>query len=134
MGELTFPGGYGPIDLMNENYSGMERNRQVVRTFIENIINTGSLERISDYIDESYTEIYEGKEHKLGIDGARKHVEGVRAVFPDLKLEIIRQIAEGDTIVSEYVMTGTFVGEWMGRSSNTVVQRICCNRCLKAAR
>ena len=38
----------------------------------------------------------------------------VRSVFPDLKLNIEYQIAEGDWVATTYSVTGTFRKEWLG--------------------
>ena len=36
------------------------------------------------------------------------------APFPDLAVEIVQQIAEGDVVATRAVLTGTHEGEWMG--------------------
>lgn len=92
----------------------MEDNKLVVRNFIEKITNTGNVESISDYISGDYTEVYNGKTYPMGIEGAKEHINGVRKTYSDLKLEIEKQIAEGDWVVTCYIMSGIHTGEWMG--------------------
>ena len=38
----------------------------------------------------------------------------VRKTYPDLKMKIIRQYSDGDTVISEFTMEGTHLGEWLG--------------------
>ncbi len=91
-----------------------EENKLLVRRYIAEIVNTGNTESISEFIDDNYTEIYDGKSYLLGIDGAIEHVNGVRNTYPDLHIEVEHQLAEGKWVVTSYVMTGMHKGEWMG--------------------
>jgi predicted ester cyclase len=89
-------------------------NKALVREYIEKVVNTGNTILIEKYISEAYTEIHDGKAHKLGIKGAREHIQGVRKTYPDLKLTIENQIAEGEWVATIYTMTGTHNGLWLG--------------------
>lgn len=88
-------------------------NKQLVRSYIESVINTGFVAEIERFISPDYVEVFEGKRYALGIDGAREHVLGARQTYPDLTLAIERQIAEGDWVVTMYVARGTHTGTWM---------------------
>ena len=92
----------------------LENNKLIVRRYIEEVINTGKIDEIEDYISTDYTEVFEGKSYKLGIDGAKEHIQGVRNTYKDLRLTIERQIAEGDWVVSCITARGTHHGNWMG--------------------
>lgn len=61
-----------------------------------------------------YVEVHEGVRHPIGIEGARAHVTGVRATYPDLRLTVERQIAEGEWVATVVTMRGTHLGEWQG--------------------
>lgn len=89
-------------------------NKRIVREYIEEVINTGNIENISNYIAEDYSEVFDNKRYLLGVAGAIEHISGVRNTYPDLKLEINLQIAEGEWVATCYTMTGTHLGEWMG--------------------
>ena len=89
-------------------------SKEIVRRYIEEIINTGKVDSISEFIDKDYVEEYNEKRYQIGIEGAIQHVLGVRKTYPDLKLEIKQQICEGEWVATSYVMTGTHSGEWMG--------------------
>jgi len=87
-------------------------NKEIIRRYIDEVENTGDVSNIHDFIDEKYTEVYEGERYEIRIKGAIDHILGVRRVFPDLKLTIRHQISEDDWVVSVYSVTGTFMNEW----------------------
>ena len=89
-------------------------NKMVIRRFIEEVENTGDTSNIAEFIAEEYTEVFEGRRYSIGVQGAIDHVLGVRRVYPDLKMTIENQIAEGDWVVTVYSVTGTFTEEWLG--------------------
>lgn len=89
-------------------------NKLLVRRYYEDVVSTGRVDRIPEFISPDYVEIHENTRYAVGIDGATRHVQGVRLTYPDLRLEVTRQIAEGDLVASEVVMRGTHLGEWLG--------------------
>ena len=93
---------------------GIRENKELVRRYYEEIVGTGEVDRIAEFISSDYIEVYEGVRHELGLSGARDHIEGVRRTYPDLKLKIEHQIAEGEWVVSRVLVQGTHDGEWMG--------------------
>lgn len=92
----------------------VDENKNIVRRYIEEIINTGHIEKIENYISEDYTEIFDGKKYKLGVSGAIEHVKGVRSTYEDLSLSIDGQIGEGDYVVTSITAKGVHKGKWMG--------------------
>jgi len=91
-----------------------ERNKQIVRRFYEEIVNTGDVTRIAEFVAPDCVEVDGTRQVPSGHDGMTAHVQGVRATYPDLRLEIGRQVAEGEMVVTEIVATGTHRGEWLG--------------------
>lgn len=91
-----------------------EQNKLVVRRYIEEVANTGNLDRLAEFISPEYVEVYRNTRYPVGLDGARQHLLGVRATYPDLHLTIDRQIAEGDWVVSQVTARGTHRGSWLG--------------------
>ena len=92
----------------------LENNKLIVRKYIEEVINTGNIDKIENYISPDYTEIFEGKMYKLGIEGVKEHVKGVRNTYNGLHLTIEKQFAEGDWVISCITAEGIHSGEWMG--------------------
>ncbi len=91
-----------------------QANKQLVRQYYEDVVSSGRIDRIADFISPDYAEVHENTRHPLGLEGARQHVLGVRRTYPDLQLTVTRQIAEGDWVVTQVVMRGTHQGEWLG--------------------
>jgi len=78
------------------------------------VVNTGDIKIITQFISSDYVEIYNNKRYVIGINGAKEHIKGVRNTYPDLKLSIDNQIAEGEWVATCYTMRGTHTGLWMG--------------------
>ena len=91
----------------------IEANKDLVRRFIENVINTGDVGRIQEYIGRDYTEVFDGKRYPVGIEGAKEHILGVRKTYPDLRLTIDMQVAEGEWVATCITARGTHAGVWM---------------------
>jgi predicted ester cyclase len=89
-------------------------NKELVRRYIGDVVNTGDVSRIDDYIDLHYTEVYDGRRYEIGIPGAAEHIRGVRRTYPDLHLTVESQIAEGDWVATAFTARGTHHGEWLG--------------------
>ena len=95
-----------------------ESNKQLVRRYYEEVVNTGNVEYIANFISPDYVEIYEQRRYSMGIEGAVTHVLGVREVFPDLQLTIDQQIAEGEWVVSCATARGTQERDWLGMKAS----------------
>ena len=91
-----------------------EENKQLVRRYIEHVVNTGNVDGIAEFISPEYVEVYNNRRHAVGIEGAKSHILGGRQTYPDLHLTIERQIAEGDWVVTQATARGTHQGSWMG--------------------
>ena len=89
-------------------------NKLLIRRYIEEVINTGNVDEIEKYIAPDYVEVYEGKRHPIGVKGAREHILGVRQTYPDLKLTVELQIAEGEWVATCITARGTHQGLWLG--------------------
>jgi predicted ester cyclase len=89
-------------------------NTEIVKQYIENILNTGNAEDLSLLISPQYTEVVKNRKYRLGIKGIQKKIAGIRERYPDLKLSIDMQITEGDWVVTSYIINGTQLGSWMG--------------------
>jgi predicted ester cyclase len=105
----------GLLHELNSNSNEMKPdNKSIVKNYIEKVVNTGDVEIITQFISSDYVEIYNSKRYVIGINGAKEHIKGVRNTYPDLKLSIDNQIAEGEWVATCYTMRGTHTGLWMG--------------------
>lgn len=94
--------------------SDTQANKDLVRGYYEQVVNTGDVDGIEGFVAESYVEVYGSARHPLGVRGAREHVLGVRRTYPDLSLTVEQQIAEGEWVVTRVTMRGTHRGQWLG--------------------
>ena len=74
----------------------------LVRRFIETVVNTGDLDRITDFIALAAAE------------DAKRHILGVRSTWPDLTVTVEDQIAERDLVVTRVTARGTHKGQFHG--------------------
>ena len=91
-----------------------EDNKQLIRRYIEEVINTGNIKMLPEFIGPGYVEIYNNVKYESGLEGAKEHILGVRETYSDLHLTIEKQIAEGDWVVTQVTARGTHKGTWMG--------------------
>ena len=81
-----------------------EANKTVVRRLVNEVLNGGHLE----LIDELYApELAEA---------AKRWITPFRASFPDVQMEIVELIAEGDTVVGRFTCSATHLGDWLGHA------------------
>lgn len=91
-----------------------EQNKNLVRRYYEEVVNTGNVGDIERFISPDYVEVHDNQRYPIGVEGAKEHVVGVRRTYRDLRLTIEQQIAEGEWVVSRVTMRGTHRGEWLG--------------------
>jgi predicted ester cyclase len=76
--------------------------KQTVRRFIDEAINGGD----DDLIDELFT--------TDSVDEVRQWFGAFRRSFPDIRMETVQLVAEGDTVVGRFACSATHLGEWRG--------------------
>jgi predicted ester cyclase len=74
--------------------------KSVIRRLIADVMNSGRL----DAIDELYTPQMAA--------GARGWIAPFREAFPDVRMEIVDLIAEGEKVVGRFRCSGTNLGPW----------------------
>lgn len=88
--------------------------KEIIKIFYEDIITNSKLDEIGKYIaKESIVRIGE-QTYPLGVQGMQEHVKATKTTYPDYRMKIIRQFQEGNTVISEFIMTGTHVGVFLG--------------------
>jgi len=92
----------------------IEENKEMVRRYYEEVVSTGADDAVPQFVSPDYVEVHDNKRYALGLEGAREHIRGVRRTYPDLRLTVEQQIAEGEWVVSRVTMRGTHRGEWLG--------------------
>jgi predicted ester cyclase len=79
-----------------------EKNKAVVRRLIDEVFNNGRLERI----DELFT--------PETAESSRRWIEPFLVAFPDVELQTVELVAEGDRVVARFRCSGTNLGPWRG--------------------
>jgi predicted ester cyclase len=91
-----------------------DENKLLVRRYYQEVVNTGDVNRLTEFISSDFVEVHSNTRYPVGLDGARDHVLGVRQTYPDLHLTIEQQIAEGEWVVTRVTARGTHEGVWLG--------------------
>jgi predicted ester cyclase len=79
-------------------------NKDTVRRFVEEAVNGGR----DDLIDELFTSDTR--------DGVRGWFGAFRSSFPDVHMEPVQLVAEGDSVVGRFACSATHLGEWRGHA------------------
>lgn len=92
-----------------------EQNKNVERRLIEEVWNRGNFALVDelvagDYVGHSSTPADETR----GRESYRQFYAMLRSAFPDLRVTIEDQIAEGDKVVTRWKAHGTHLGEFQG--------------------
>jgi predicted ester cyclase len=91
-----------------------DENKTLVRRYYEEVVNTGNVDQLAEFISPTFVEVYNNTRHPIGLEGAKQHVLGVRETYPDLHLTVEQQIAEGEWVVTRVTARGTHEGVWLG--------------------
>jgi len=91
-----------------------EENKLLVRRYYEEVVNTGRVNLLADFVSPAYVEFHQNTRQAIGLEGAKAHVLGVRETYPDLHLTIEQQVAEGEWVVTRVTARGTHAGIWLG--------------------
>ena len=80
-------------------------NKETVRRFVDEAVNRGR----EEIIDESF----------MGemTEWVREWFGAFRRSFPDLRMEVVEFVAEGDKVVGRFACSGTHTREWRGHSA-----------------
>lgn len=88
--------------------------KAIAQRFNDEIMNQGKLEVIDEIIADDMVEHAAPPGWPPGKEGVRAWVTMMRGAFPDLKVETVGAVVEGDEVWMHSVMTGTHTGEFMG--------------------
>jgi predicted ester cyclase len=78
--------------------------KQTVRRFVEEAVNAGR----DEVIDELVTPDMAAR--------TREWFGAFRSSFPDVHMELLELVAEGETVVGRFACSATHLGEWRGHA------------------
>lgn len=86
----------------------------VVRRFVDDVLNHGRFGALAEIIHPDYR--YEGPDGAQlhGLDELQILVAGYRTGFSDFHVDITSELADGDLVAMEMMLTGTHDGEFDG--------------------
>jgi predicted ester cyclase len=93
----------------------LEKNKQLARDFFEQIWNQGDESAIDRFIAEDAA----GNDPNFGVgrEPFRLQWRKWREAFPDFHFAVEENVAEGDTVVIGWHLTGTHKGEFLGQTA-----------------
>ncbi len=108
-----------------------DQNKLLMRRAVEEIWNQRRFELLPEFVASDFV-IHAPREDIHGREGATQMFSMLYQAFPDLHFTIEDQIADGDSVVTRWVATGTHNGEFQGiaptnkqvRLSGTDIDRI----------
>jgi len=89
-------------------------NKALVRRAYEEIWSKGNLAVVEELYAPNFVLHDPAAPGVQGPEGLKQLITMNRTGFPDLKLAVVDQIAEGDKVVTHWTGTGTHQGEMMG--------------------
>ena len=78
--------------------------KEVVRRLVDEVMNARRLEVLDELCTPSMARRW------------RRWVSPFQAAFPDMRMEVVQLVAEGDTVVGRFTCSGTHRGEWRGQA------------------
>jgi len=97
----------------NKELSTIE-NKQVIRDFLDEVINQGRLERAESLVKSDFIELDPLPGQQQGRDGLKEIIGLIRSAFPDTNWVVDEMVAEGDKVVTRFHWTGTHQGPFLG--------------------
>jgi predicted ester cyclase len=88
--------------------SSISNQKDIVKTFVEDIFNKHDLSAIEKYFAKENPSIGQGSE------GFKQSLSALFTAFPDINAEIEHIVAENDVVVVSLNFTGTHKGEFQG--------------------
>ncbi len=89
-------------------------NKSIAKHFYEVIVSENRLDEVLQYVSKNCVLNMNGKIIPIGFEGIKEHMIAVRKTYPAYTMQITRQFVDGDYVISEFIMTGTHEGEWLG--------------------
>jgi steroid delta-isomerase-like uncharacterized protein len=93
----------------------LETNKAISRRIVDEIFNGGRLEAADEIVTPDFIgHDPASPEPIIGPEGLKRNAEGYRTAFPDVRLTIEEEIAEGDRVVTRWTARGTHQAELFG--------------------
>lgn len=91
-----------------------QENKTIARRIVQEAFVNGNFSVIDQYIAEDFVDHSAPPGLPSGREGAKQLFAMMRNAFPDLRVNLEDEIAEGDKVVHRATTTATHKGEFMG--------------------
>jgi len=91
-----------------------EDNKALARRWLDEVWNKGDLSLIDELIAPNYVLHDPMRPGLKGRTGIKESIATFQIAFPDIHFTIEAQIAEGEQVVTRYIVQGTHLGPLMG--------------------
>ncbi|MGA2727119.1 MAG: ester cyclase [Terracidiphilus sp.] len=89
-------------------------NKEVIRAFIEHVLNQGRFDRMNDLVLENFIELDPLPGQQQGREGLKAVLMQFRSAFPDIRWRIDEMVSEGEKVVTRFTWTGTHRDTFLG--------------------
>jgi predicted ester cyclase len=89
-----------------------ETNKDLIRAYIDEVFNRRNLDALETYLAPTFVD--HDANNPPGPAEVRKLLTTFLGAFPDLRITVDAQVAEGDMVASRYTITGTHLGDLFG--------------------
>jgi steroid delta-isomerase-like uncharacterized protein len=93
-------------------------NKAIARRLLEEAFNSGNLDVVDELVAPEFVNHDAAlPEPTTGIEATKASIAGYRDAFPDLRLTIEQQVAEGEFVTTRWSARGTHQGDLMGMAA-----------------
>jgi steroid delta-isomerase-like uncharacterized protein len=100
------------IPALAQPASEQERNKQVARSFFEEVLNQGHLENYAESHAKDF--VAHAGDHEATLEEDMAAAREERKALPDMKMSVNHMVAEGDLVMVHWTASGTNTQAGMG--------------------
>lgn len=94
-------------------------DKERIKYFYEVVVSSSRIWEVENFISEQCVLKVGETIIPCGVSGMKRHlIEDVKKTYPDYSMTIVKKYQDEEYIISEFVLEGTFEGEWIGMRPN----------------
>jgi predicted ester cyclase len=90
------------------------KEKEILKCFYEEVISHNEVDRIKDFISTECVVRIGEESVPIGVAGIQEHIKATKTTYPDYTMKITHQYQEDNVVISEFIMTGTHKGVFVG--------------------
>lgn len=92
---------------MSKQRSRTESNLALIETFYDVVFEQHDFERLAEFVAPEFVQVESGEVTAEGVDALADYFEGMIETYEDPTMAVLETVADEDTVVSHFRMTGT---------------------------